>query len=215
MNEYEQMERQLCLRLIYNDLVLADYPVICYLEEFEKSSISSMRIFRLMMEDVFSLLSIKEFTMESGDAVYQACQGIMNQDRTRGFLPVNKRSDMWFPCALVPLWIVNCFEYKNKGSVNQVPTNTQGLLSNMRIIQCALYNVCFNLLCGPLSKKEKEIEKMYFNEYGILFRQRTDKIKPEKEAELLIRATNSCGFYYKCHGNGSLDTSSFDMPNMS
>lgn len=194
--DYLLSEKQLFARLQHNDLVQAKYPVSSFLEEYENTCISSMRLFRLMMEDVFPLFAIEEFSQESGNAIYIKSQRTMFSTCSNGFLMVNRRDNMWFPAALIPLWIENCFEYKNYGIVNQLASSTKGLLSNLRVIQCALSNICFNRLSGPLSKKEKEIEIMYLQEYGYFFRKRTNTIQPEKEAEQLIRATNACGFHY-------------------
>ncbi len=170
-------------------------PAASFLKEFEASSISSMRIFRAMMEDVFPLVSVTGFSMEEADKLYTAGKRYYSYTG-HGFIPIGKRNDLWLPCALVPLWIMLCFEYKSYGPVKDLASSTRGLLTNEREFQCALSDVCFNVLFGPLGRKAKKIEEMYRKEYGALFRMRTDAIPAEKEFDLLMESAKIVGFRY-------------------
>ena len=194
--ELTKPEEHLFLRLTTKEP--AAEPVASFLKEFETSSISSMRIFRAMMEDVFPLLSVTSFSMEDADKLYNVSRRYFSYDG-HGFIPIGKRSDMWFPCAIVPLWIVFCFEYKSYGPVKNLASSTRGLLTNEQEFQCALSDVCFNVMFGALGKKAKRIKEMYYKAYRDLFRMRMDSIPAEKEFELLIESAKIAGFRY-CGG---------------
>ena len=114
------------------------------------------------------------------------------------------RGDDRFPDSLIPLWLFYYFDYKNYGAVKNLKPTVRGLLTNLGVIQSSIKNAYYNSPPGPgMSKKEKEIENMYIEEFGDVdvFRGRGDTMLPQTEAKLLIKATNRAGFHYN---NGSI-----------
>ena len=214
MNEIVRFnELQLYKKLEIIDKTQAQHPVLDFLEEFGREdihygpAISSMRIFRLMMEDIFPVLRINDFSMKSGNTVYAYCDRICeyyhNDLNGNGFIHPMRGKDR-FPNSLIPLWLFYYFDYKNYGAVKNLKPTVRGLLTNLGVIQSSIKNAYYNSPPGPgMSKKEKEIENMYIEEFGDVdvFRGRGDTMLPQTEAKLLIKATNHAGFHYN---NGSI-----------
>lgn len=149
-------------------------------------------IFRVVVEDVFEVLSIDDWNKKNYNKVF-ACARYLMYDDYEGFCyPSFSLFD-----AFVIVWISCCTNYKNNGPVYTLPNSLRGLRTNKKNVQLGMCSQFFNSFT-PLPAKAAMFEQYMLLTYGNKCRDNKYTIEtPEQNFKSLMTLLNLTGFSYE------------------
>ncbi len=160
-------------------------------EPFEKR-VFFTDIFRVVVEDVFEVLSIDDWNKMNYKKVF-ACARYLMYDDYEGFC---------YPSfsligAFIIVWISCCTNYKNNGPVYTLPNSLRGLRTNKKNVQLGMCSQFFNSFT-PLPAKAAMFEQYMLLTYGNKCRDNKYTLEtPEQNFKSLMTLLNLTGFSYE------------------